>query len=115
MSSLATRFLAMEPPPVPRVTLADWCAFGVDAAKDLRDVLTRMPEGPDRSTVLRIATEMDLTAFATKRDGEATGSVFSKKLKADPVLAARCEAVATALRDAAKEEIEAIELSERVQ
>jgi hypothetical protein len=41
-------------------------------------------------------------------------SVFAKKLASDPELAARCEAVATELRDAAKEELKAVERSEQL-
>ena len=41
-------------------------------------------------------------------------SYFARKLASDPALADRCEQVATAIRDAATEEIEAVERSERL-
>jgi hypothetical protein len=41
-------------------------------------------------------------------------SYFGKRLAADPTLAARCEAVVSELRNAANEELKAVERSEQL-
>lgn len=41
-------------------------------------------------------------------------SYFAKRLESDPALAARCEAVVTELRNAANEELKAVERSKQL-